>query len=267
MAETTGISWCDATINFWHGCTKVSEGCKYCYMYRDKEKYGQEGNELVRSSPNTTSNTLRKLEKMRNQRIIDGNTDPLKIFTCSWSDFFIEGADDWRATAWDIIRNNLQHVWIILTKRPERILQCLPEDWGTGWENVWLCVSAENQNRFNERVPLLLKVPAYIRGVSAEPLIDRINTEKYIGALDWLIIGGESGNDTGPWKYRPCKDWWIDNMMHEAERTGTPVFVKQLGTHIAKNLKLKDRAGGDMTEWPDSFVRMKKREFPLTVKT
>jgi protein gp37 len=267
MAETTGIEWCDATINFWHGCTKVSEGCKYCYMYRDKQRWNQDGSELHRSSASTITTTLRELNKKNEARHIDLNKEPLKIFTCSWSDFFIEGADPWRAAAWNIIRANPQYVWIILTKRPERIQECLPEDWGGGWPNVWLCVSAENQKRFDERVPLLLKIPAYIRGVSCEPLLDRINTEKYIGQLDWLIIGGESGNDNGPWKYRPCKDWWIDNIIHEADKAGTPVFVKQLGTHIAKNLNLKSRSGGDIEEWPDSYNRMKKREFPLTVKT
>lgn len=267
MAETTSIEWCDATINFWHGCTKVSEGCKYCYMYRDKARFHQDGSDIVRTSSNTIVKILKELDRSSMRRRNEGNTAPLKIFTCSWSDFFLEEADGWRPAAWEIIRGTPEYIWIILTKRPERIKECLPDDWGTGWPNVWLLVSAENQKRFDERVPELLRIPAYIRGVSCEPLLDRINTEEYIRKLDWLIIGGESGNEEGKYLYRPCKDWWIDNIMHEAEKVQTPVFVKQLGTHIAKNLKLKSRSGANMQEWPDSFHRMKKREFPIIVKT
>lgn len=101
----------------WHGCTKVSQGCKYCYMYRDKERYGLDPTAIVRSQPKTFNEPLTE-------------TRHRLVFTCSWSDFFIEGADAWRADAWDIIRLTPHLTYQILTKRPERVALCLPQDWG-----------------------------------------------------------------------------------------------------------------------------------------
>jgi protein gp37 len=262
MAETTGISWCDATINFWHGCQKVSEGCKYCYMFRDKEKYGQVGSEVKRTQAKTIARILLDLHKQRAERIKAGNFEPLKIFTCSWSDFFLDVPFEWLEAAWDIIRKNKEFVWIILTKRPERIPDCLPLDWGEGYKNVWLLVSTENQQRFDERVALLLKVPAKVRGVSMEPLLGRIDISKRVQDLDWIIIGGESGNDTGIWKYRPAAVAWFIIAAGVAKSAGKAVWIKQMGTYISKFFRLKDRTGENMDEWPKWMEALKIREFP-----
>ena len=80
------IQWTDDTVNFWHGCKKVSDGCKFCYMYRDKERYGQDATTILRSGDNIFYQALKWKEGR-------------KIFTCSWSDFFIAEADGWRADA------------------------------------------------------------------------------------------------------------------------------------------------------------------------
>lgn len=270
MAEITGISWCDATINFWHGCHKVSEGCKYCYMFRDKARFEQEGDDVRKTSAGTIKRILQDLNRQRIERKFRGIDDPLKIFTCSWSDFFLEDADAWRSEAWDIIRANPDFVWIILTKRIDRVSGCLPADWGNGWPNVWLLVSAENQARYNERVPLLLNTPAAIRGVSCEPLLSEIDLtvpngdtfRSCLADLDWIIIGGESGNDTGKWLYRPAEVGWIRSMVDQCESYEVPVFVKQLGTSIAKDLGLKNRAGEKLEEWPSNLNDLKLQLFP-----
>ena len=89
------------------------------------------------------------------------------------SDFFLEEADEWRDEAWDIIRARSDVIFFIITKRPQRIPECLPEDWGDGWENVFINVTAENQRRAEERVPLLLELPFKHRGVNVAPFIDR----------------------------------------------------------------------------------------------
>lgn len=106
--ENSLIAWTDSTVNFWSGCTKVSAGCKFCYMERKMGKTA-----ASRVSKNCESSFTQAL-KWKGQ----------KIFTCSMSDFFIEAADGWRADAWDIIRRTPQHSWQILTKRPERIMDC-----------------------------------------------------------------------------------------------------------------------------------------------
>jgi protein gp37 len=266
MAETTGITWADATVNFWHGCKKVSEGCKYCYMFRDKEKYGQDGMLVKKTKLETVKRILKNLVLQDKVRKEKGITEPLKIFTCSWSDFFLDEADEWRGEAWDLIREHKEFIWIILTKRPERILKCLPNDWGEGWPHVWILVSAENQTRFNERVPILKKIPAIVKGVSIEPLIGYVDIFRlglaFLDDIDWIIVGGESGNDNGKWLYRKCELDWIRILLLQCKMAGIAIFVKQLGTHIAKELHLKNRHGEDWDEWPEHFSMLKTRQFP-----
>jgi len=246
--KQTPIQWTDSTVNFWTGCKKVSQGCKYCYMYRDKERYGQEPTKVLRTNPSTFNASLKW-------------TDPKRIFTCSWSDFFIDEADQWRNDAWDIIRKTPQHQWQILTKRPERIAQCLPPDWGDGWSNVWLGVSVESQDYIN-RIKILSDIPAKIRFISAEPLIgaiDLFTVNKQLENIHWCIIGGESGNDTGNYIYRPCELEWITKIIDDLKGTNVEVFVKQTGTWLSKHLNLSDRHGGDIDEWPSSI---QLRSFP-----
>lgn len=249
MSEVTKIQWAESTWNPWHGCKKVSPGCKFCYMYRDKEKYGQDPSIVVRSK--TKFN------------------DPLKwkdgrmIFTCSWSDWFIKEADEWRDEAWKIIKATPQHTYQILTKRPERILKHLPDDWGGGYPNVWLGVSVENDSlAVTDRIHYLCQVRAAIRFISFEPLISHM--QRYVtDKIDWIIIGGESGNDVGKYRYRPCELHWIEHII-EGYIQGSPktkIFIKQLGTHLAKKLGMSDRHGGNFDEFPDN---LRIREFPET---
>jgi protein gp37 len=279
MGETTGISWSDATINFWHGCRKVSEGCKFCYMYREKEKYGQQGNEIKRTSANTIVKILKALNLQRMERLAAGNKEPLKIFTCSWSDFFLEEADEWRPAAWNIIRANPQYVWIILTKRMDRAKQCLPTDWGDGWPNVWMVVSVENQLRFDEGITDLVCTPAAVRGISIEPMLGPIDMElgrRYIvienkqyflqSFIDWVIVGGESGNETGNWRYRPCEVKWMQHIIDQCFNYDVAVWMKQLGTHIAKANYLS-YAGENWDKWPAQFSSLKVRKFPKQKKS
>ena len=245
MAKDSKIQWTDHTWNPWHGCTKVSPGCKYCYMFRDKERYGLDPNEVAKSK--TMFKGPLRLKK------------PSNIFTCSWSDFFIEEADEWRNEAWEIIKQTPHHTYQILTKRPERIKDCLPEDWGQGYSNVLLGVSVEN-NDLTHRIDTLLATPAKYRFVSFEPLLELIPWKPEFAALDWIIIGGESGNKTGKYKYRYFSDQWLMPFIYHTRISGPALFIKQLGTHHATEYGLKDRHGGDMTEWADSI---QIREFPI----
>lgn len=124
----SNIQWTESTHNFWSGCTKVSDGCKFCYMHRIKEGKGENGSTVTRAS-----------DKYFYAPYFD--KEPKLIFTCSMSDFFIEQADSWRERAWATIKNTPWHTWQILTKRPERIKQCLPADWGDGYPQ---CLARSN---------------------------------------------------------------------------------------------------------------------------
>lgn len=246
--EKTKIEWTDSTVNFWQGCRKVSDGCKFCYMHREKSRYGQDPNVISRTKDATFKQALKWKEGRR-------------IFTCSWSDFFIEEADQWREYAWGVIQNTPQHTWQILTKRPERIKECLPPDWGNGWDNVWLGVSIESP-KYMHRAYQLAEIPAKTRFISAEPLLSELDFSDHHSVLEkfhWCIVGGESGNDTGKYLYRECKVEWIEKIIHGLKDTDVAVFVKQMGTHIAKQSGYKDRHGGDWTEWPE---HLRIRDFP-----
>lgn len=208
MAENSLIEWTNATWNPWHGCIKVSPGCKNCYMYRDKKRYGQNAKD-VRKSKTTFYDPLRW----------EGG---LLVFACSWSDWFIENADAWREEAWSIIRDTPQHTYQILTKRPERILKHLPSDWGAGWPNVWLGVSIESQD-YVYRKDILADVPAQVRFISAEPLLGPV----HLGQMDrihWIITGGESGP-----KARPMELDWARSIRDQCVQANVPFFHKQNG--------------------------------------
>lgn len=193
--------------------------------------------------------------------------EPRLIFTCSWSDFFIKEADPWRNDAWEVIRNTPEHQWQILTKRIERVPKCLPEDWGEGFPNVWLGVSVENQD-YVDRIEELAKIPAKIRFISFEPLLGPIDLRPLAEAgimerIHWGILGGESGNDTGKYRYRPCEIEWMEDLADQLKTHGIKVFVKQLGTYQAKRLGLRDRMGSNLQEWPPSLNSLKIQEFPV----
>ena len=255
MAFFTGIQWTDATVNFWTGCKKVSPGCKFCYMYRDQEKYGKDPTQIKRTSDATFFQSLSWESQKR-------------IFTNSYSDFFIEEADAWREDAWNVIRQTPQHQWQVLTKRPNLIQERLPKDWGEGWENVLLGVSVESQDYW-KRVETLVTIPAKYRLLSIEPLLSEVSVlqetggKRAIDSIDWVIIGGESGNQTGKWLYRPCEIEWIERIVSDLRREAphVKIFVKQLGTFQSIVYGLKDKHGGDMAEWPDSLDHLKIREF------
>jgi protein gp37 len=142
------------------------------------------------------------------------------VFTCSWSDFFIDAADPWRNEAWDIIRRTPQHTYQILTKRPDRILGRLPEDWP--FSNVWLGVSVENA-KFYRRIETLQKIPAAVRFLSLEPLLSRLPLLPLEG-ISWVVVGGESGP-----MCRPVKAEWIREIRSQCEQASAAFFFKQWG--------------------------------------
>jgi protein gp37 len=250
MGQKSNIEWCDATWNIARGCTKVDEDCKACYMYRD--------------SMNSTR--YDPMAVVRTKTVFDlplRIKEPSKIFTCSLTDFFHEAIDSYRHEAWDIIRRCPQHTFQILTKRPERIVSCLPADWGYGWPNVWLGTSVGSEKGLH-RANILerLDIPMAVRFISFEPLHGYIETNWDLGWImrfQWVIIGGESGNETGKYRYRPCELHWMEELLYAFDSCGVPVFVKQMGTHLAKAMNMSDRHGVDISEFPS---HLQIRQFP-----
>lgn len=241
MAKESSIEWTDATVNFWQGCHKVSPGCAHCYMFTDKKRYGQEPNVVTRCKDATFYAALKWKE-------------PKRIFTCSWSDFFIEEADEWRADAWNVIRMTPQHTWQILTKRTERMRACLPDDWGQGWANVWLGVSVENQKIADARREHLKAIPAITRFVSYEPALGPVNWAGW-EFVNQIISGGESGPNA-----RPSHPEWHRTTRNFCQMNGIAYFFKQWGEWLPND---HAQAAG-ITEPFKGAVGGKDWEFPLS---
>ena len=215
MGKNSGIDWTDHTWNPWQGCKKVSPGCENCYMYTDKKRYGQDPSTVVRSK----SPTFNKPNSWK---------DPAKVFVCSWSDFFIEDADEWRGEAWQLIIANPHLTFQILTKRPENIPGRLPYDWPL--ENVWLGVTVENQDMAQKRIPLLLEIEAAISFLSMEPMLGPIrlldvlqNEHRLVSTIDWIICGGESGPEA-----RYMDPRWPLDILEQCHANRVPFFMKQM---------------------------------------
>lgn len=230
VGSNSAIEWTKHTWNPWVGCFKVSPGCKNCYMYREQNRYGNDPKEIRRTKPATFNKPLKW-----------ANKDPGLIFTSSWTDFFLPEADpQWRADAWDLIRNTPQNTYQILTKRIENVPDMLPGDWGKGWPHVWLGVSVENQEMADLRIPQLIRIPAKLRFLSMEPLIESVHLhmawlnynctipgdDTLWDGIDWVIVGGESGLAAHA---RPMHPHWVQKIQRACDLYELPFFFKQWG--------------------------------------
>lgn len=187
--------------NPWHGCHKCSEGCENCYMFYLDGLRDRDGGEIYRTKAGFRY-PLSK-DKSGNYKVKSG--EMLRV--CMTSDFFLEEADAWRGEAWEIIRKRPDVKFFLLTKRPERVGRCLPADWGDGCENVFFNVTAENQKRADERVPLLLSLPFKHKGVMCAPFIGPVSLKRYLasGQIEQVLCDGENYGGARPLHYEWVK--------------------------------------------------------------
>lgn len=208
MAENSKIEWTHHTVNFWWGCSKVSPACANCYAEGQVERFhsgnwGPNGSRRIRVEA-----ASREAMKYQRQAAKDGIR--LRVFTNSMSDFFEDrrDLDIPRLEALDVIRKTPDLDWLILTKRPERIVDLLKlaigpsitgyrmilAEWLTDWmqgntpRNVWLGTTVEDQERADQRIPALLQVPAAVRFLSCEPLLGKVLLDNR--ETSWLTCNG-----------------------------------------------------------------------------
>lgn len=212
--------------NPWHGCTKVSEGCDRCYMYTMDRARGLDGS-LVRRNASTFRYPLAK-NRDGSYKVRAGEL----IRICMTSDFFVEEADPWRAEVWDIIHARPDVRFFILTKRPECMASCLPADWGAGWKNVMLNVTAENQRRAEERIPILLATPARHRGIMCAPFLGPVDVEPYLatGKIEQVICGGENYDGA-----RPCDFAWVQALSRQCRAHDVTFAFIETGNVLVKD--------------------------------
>ena len=218
----------------WRGCRKYSEGCRFCYIHKGDAKRGIDTNEIVR-----TDNFNYPIQRKKNgeYKIKPGST----VYVCFSSDFLIEEADTWRNECWDMIRERKDLNFLFLTKRIVRFMDCIPDDWNDGYDNVTVGCTIENQETANERLSIFDKLPIKHKNIIAQPLIGKINIEKRLKGVELVLVGGEQDKDARPLFY----DWVID-VKEQCIRHNVEFQFRQTGTNFIINGKRSRKSVKEM---------------------
>ncbi|MGA9771050.1 MAG: phage Gp37/Gp68 family protein [Blastocatellia bacterium] len=246
MGETTAIKWTDHTFNIVWGCVQVSPACANCYAMMLARRWGFDL--WGADKPRRTFGEKHWREPLKWNARAEAAGMRRRVFCSSMADVFEDHptVEQEREKLWPLIRQTPWLDWQLLTKRADRILDCLPNDWGEGYENVWLGVTAENQEWADRRLPYLMHLPAKVRFVSCESLLGPIDLDRYLhdtstfndidlDMLDWVIVGGESGP-----KHRTMNLEWAKDLREQCrDRAG--FFFKQVGG-------LRPDSGGDLLD-------------------
>lgn len=241
MAEETEIAWTDSTFNPWWGCSKVGAGCDHCYAESLDKRTGGDHWGPDKTPRTMSADNWRKPRRWQKQAETDG--ERRRVFCgsmCDWADKNAPSGE--RGRLWSLIRDTPNLDWQLLTKRALRIGDCLPEDWGTGYPNVWLGVTVENRKHGLPRIEHLRRVPALVRFLSIEPLLEDLGPLDLSG-IHWVIVGGESGPLA-----RPMRPEWVASIREQCEAQGVPFFFKQWGGRRDKGGCLI--SGGEIKQWP-----------------
>ncbi len=213
-----------ANWNPWHGCRKYSAGCLNCYVYRIDERHERDG-----SLVHKTGEFDLPIRRARGgaYKIPPGD----RVWTCFTSDFLLEDADPWRPEAWRMMRERNDCSFFFITKRILRFMECVPPDWGAGYENVHICCTMENQSAADERLPVLREIPAKGKSIACEPLLCGIDFRGQLGPwVKQIIAGGESGATA-----RPCRYEWMLDIRRQCMEAGVGFHFKQTGYRFVKD--------------------------------
>ena len=234
MGENSKIEWTDHTFNPWMGCTKVSEGCTFCYAEELMDhRYGKVTRGPQGTRVRTSAANWRKPLQWDKQAAAQGWR--YRVFCASLADVFEDRPDlfGWRRDLFSLLTSTPHLDWLLLTKRPENIMPMLHDiGWFIKADNVWFGTTVENQEQADKRIPHLLSVPAKVRFLSCEPLLGPVDLRKcyegevkqWSGGINWVICGGESGQGA-----RPMHPEWARSLRDQCQAAGVPYFFKQWG--------------------------------------
>jgi protein gp37 len=279
--DNTMIEWCDSTWNPITGCTPVSEGCENCYAKRIVKRFpsihgftsGGCAYDPIEVDPLPFE--IIRIHHKRLETPLRWKK-PRRIFVGSMTDLFHNQVPYTEIDRiFEMMAAAKQHTFMILTKRPEWALEYF-QDGEPGvfpYQNVWIGVTTENQAMADERMPVLLDIPAALRFVSIEPMLEPINIYPYLlssydhasldhqmsgnecrtNKIDWVILGAE----TGPGR-RPCKIEWMIDVVDQCWAAGVPVFVKQINDGFGRVIKNIDNFPNELRyrEFPEAIRRM-----------
>lgn len=238
--------------NPWHGCRKVSEGCRHCYVYRQDARHELNSREVRKTA---AFNLPVRRSRDGGYKIPAGEM----VYTCFTSDYLVEQADAWRAEAWEMMRLRGDLRFMFFTKRIDRLREVLPPDWGTGYENVVIGCSVENQAMADYRLPLLLEVPARHKIVVCAPLLGPLDIARYLSpAIEEVSAGGESGSDA-----RICDYDWVLGIRRQCAAAEVPFTFHQTGALLRKDgriYRIPRRFQHAQARKAGIDIRSKKRE-------
>jgi protein gp37 len=154
------------------------------------------------------------------------------VYLCFTSDFLIDQADMWRNDCWKMIKERSDLTFLFLTKRIERFLECIPDDWESGYDNVIVGCTIENQNSVDTRLPIFNNLPIKHKYIIAQPLLEEINIEKYLNNIELVVVGGESDYNARLLDY----DWVLD-IRGQCIKAKVNFEFRQCGTNFIKDGK------------------------------
>lgn len=218
-----------AIWNPFHGCHKISPGCMHCYVYRRDREFGKDSTIVTK----TTNFSLPLQKNRRGEYKLCPEEE--SVFCCMTSDFFLDDADPWRRDLWAMIRERSDLSFIIITKRIQRFLVELPDDWGTGYPNVTILCTCEDQIRADGRLAYFLQLPVLHKGIICEPLLEQIDLRTALasGQIESVTCGGESGDDG-----RLCDYAWVLDLMNQCVAADVPFHFKQTGTNFKRGNRI-----------------------------
>jgi protein gp37 len=270
MSQNSKIEWTDHTFNPWEGCQKISPGCDHCYAETRNARFA--GGTAVNWGPGaprrrTSAANWRKpiAWNAAQAEFFAAHGRRQRVFCASLADVFDTAVDPaWRRDLFDLIELTPHLDWLLLTKRVGNVARLVADarthDWLDGRDNVWIGASIVNQEEADRDIPKLLALPARVRFLSIEPLLEPINISRYmwpmhwswdakyktpqdalaagahavqkrqalVGAhcqfLDWVIVGGESGPQA-----RPMHPGWARSLRDQCTAAGVPYLFKQWG--------------------------------------
>lgn len=203
----------------------------HCYIHKGDAKRHINTNDIVK-----TKDFYKPIEKLKN-----GNYKMKSgiVYMCFSTDFLIAEADVWRTECWSMIKERKDCTFLFLTKRIERFMECIPADWNDGYENVVVCSTVENQKNADKKLSVFKSLPIKHKCITAQPLLEKIDIEKYLDDIELVVVGGESDTQARPLNY----DWVLD-IREQCVRKNVNFEFRQCGTHFirdGKEYKLQTR--------------------------
>lgn len=216
-----------AMWNPWRGCRRYSEGCKFCYIHKGDAKRGVNTGNIEKTEKFFAPiEKYKRDEKKGEYKIKSGET----VYLCFSSDFLIEEADQWREDCWKIIKERADLNFIFLTKRIDRFMDCVPADWGEGYDNVTVGCTVENQKAVDYRLNIFDALPIKHKNIICQPLIEKVDLEQHLKGVDLVMVGGESDRNARPLDYA-----WVLSIREQCIKNNVKFNFRQCGTNFIKD--------------------------------